>query len=75
VVVGHIVHTGQVFFSDPLTTRVYQSHTPYSARAAARDTFNATDSIYASGGAQSMLTMKRSGSGYIGSIAMGVHRT
>jgi protocatechuate 3,4-dioxygenase beta subunit len=72
VVVGHIVHTGQLFFSDALTSNVYQTGV-YKVRAAARDTFNNTDSVYASGGAQSMLTMKHDGhGGYIGTITLGV---
>jgi protocatechuate 3,4-dioxygenase beta subunit len=73
--VGHVVHTGQLFFSDSLTTRVYQA-APYKSRAASRDTFNNTDSIYQSGGKQSTLTMKRDGKGgYIGTIALGVRKS
>lgn len=75
VVVGHIVHTGQLFFSDALTSKVYATGV-YRSRASARDTFNRTDSIYASGGAQSTLTMNHDGhGGYIGSITLGVHRS
>ncbi len=74
-VVGHIVHTGQLFFSDALTSRVYATGV-YGSRAAARDTFNNSDSIYADGGAQSTLTMNHDGhGGYIGTITLGVHRT
>jgi len=72
-VVGQVVHTGQLYFSDTLTHTVYQSR-PYSARAAARDTFNNADGIYQNGGRQSMLTMKRDGRGFIGSIILGVRR-
>jgi protocatechuate 3,4-dioxygenase beta subunit len=72
--VGHVVHTGQLFFSDTLTAKVYQA-APYRSRAAARDTFNNTDSIYANGGAQSLLTIQRDGhGGYIGSITVGMRR-
>lgn len=75
VVVGHIVHTGQLFFSDALTSKVYGTGV-YRARAAARDTFNRTDSIYARGGAQSTLTMTHDGhGGYIGTLTLGVHRS
>ena len=74
-VVGHVVHTGQLFFSDNLTAKVYQSG-PYRARAAARDTFNNTDGIYQNGGQQSLLSMKRDGhGGFIGSITLGVRRS
>jgi protocatechuate 3,4-dioxygenase beta subunit len=72
--VGHVVHTGQLYFQDTLTARVYRAN-PYKARAAQRDTFNNTDGIFANGGAQSMLTMKRDGhGGYIGSITLGVRK-
>jgi protocatechuate 3,4-dioxygenase beta subunit len=71
---GQVVHTGQLYFSDSLTAKVYR-RSPYSLRTAARDTFNATDGIYANGGSRSMLSLKHSGSGYIGSISMGVHRS
>lgn len=71
---GSVVHTGQLYFPDSLTTRVYQSD-PYRARAAQRDTWNATDGIYRNGGAQSMLTMQRLRSGgYTGAITLGVRR-
>jgi hypothetical protein len=72
--VGHIVHTGQLFFNDALTGSVYRTGV-YRARAASRDTFNNTDSIYANGGAQSMLTMTHDGhGGFIGAITLGVRR-
>jgi protocatechuate 3,4-dioxygenase beta subunit len=75
VIVGHVVHTGQLYFPDSLTGRVYQSE-PYKARAAARDTFNSTDGIYQNGGVQSMLTIKRDGrGGYVGTITLGVRRS
>ena len=74
-VVGHVVHTGQLYFSDALTSKVYQA-SPYKSRAAARDTFNSTDSIYRSGGPQSTLSMKHDGhGGFIGTITLGVHRS
>ena len=72
---GTVVHTGQLYFPDTLTDKVYQTG-PYRARAAARDTRNNTDSIYLNGGPLSTLTMKRTGlAGYTGTIALGVRRT
>jgi len=70
---GNVVHTGQLFFPDTLTDRVYR-RSPYSTRPA-RDTRNATDAIYRNGGSRSMLKVARSGSGYVGAIVLGVHRT
>lgn len=69
---GTIVHTGQLYIADSLTDTVYQSG-PYKARAAGRDTRNSGDNIYAGGGAQSTLTMKRTSTGgYSGTITLGV---
>jgi protocatechuate 3,4-dioxygenase beta subunit len=70
---GRVVHTGQLFFPDTLTDAVYKK-TPYNKRAT-RDTRNATDSIYRNGGNKSVLKLANSGSGYVGAIAMGVHRS
>src|SRR2546429_136932 len=69
---GTVVHTGQLFFPDSLTDVVYQA-SPYSSRPN-RDLRNAQDSIYVNGGKRGMLTVKKSGSAYVGSIAMGLHR-
>jgi protocatechuate 3,4-dioxygenase beta subunit len=71
---GNVVHTGQLFFSDVLTDRIYRS-TPYTRRPN-RTTRNADDSIYVNGGRKSLLTLRRgSAGGYLGTITMGVHRT
>lgn len=73
-VAGHVVHTGQLYFPDSLTQRVYQ-HGAYKSRAAARDTFNRTDGIFQNGGRQSMLTLKSDGhGGYVGAITLGMRR-
>jgi protocatechuate 3,4-dioxygenase beta subunit len=69
---GNVVHTGQLFFSDTLTDAAYK-RLPYSRRPS-RDTRNAQDPIYQSGGRQSTLTLKRKSTGYVGSITMGVRR-
>ena len=69
---GNVVHTGQLFFSDTLTDAVYK-HLPYSRRPS-RDVRNAQDMIYSSGGRQSTLKLTRKGTGYAGTITMGVHR-
>ncbi len=69
---GNVVYTGQLFFSDTLTDAVYR-RSPYSRRPS-RDVRNAQDMIYQSGGRRSTLTLRRKGTGYVGSIAMGVRR-
>jgi protocatechuate 3,4-dioxygenase beta subunit len=68
---GNVVHTGQLFFPDALSDQVYKA-APYSSRGNP-DTTDASDSIYRNGGSKSLLSLKKSGSGYVGSIVMGVH--
>jgi protocatechuate 3,4-dioxygenase beta subunit len=70
---GNVVHTGQFFFNDAVTDAAY-TQAPYNTRGA-RDIRDSNDSIYRNGGSKSLLTMKKSGTGYVGSITMGVHRT
>ncbi|HEX8854207.1 MAG TPA: intradiol ring-cleavage dioxygenase [Thermoleophilaceae bacterium] len=69
---GSVVHTGQLYFSDGLTDAVYR-RSPYKSRGP-RDTRNSADAIYRNGGKRSMLSVRKSGSGYVGTIAMGVQR-
>ena len=70
---GNVVHTGQLYFSDGVTDAVYK-RTPYSRRPN-RETRNADDSLFRDGGRRSLLRLQRSGSGYVGSIKMGVRRS
>ncbi|HZT90891.1 MAG TPA: hypothetical protein VFA05_02530 [Gaiellaceae bacterium] len=70
---GHVSHTGQILFPDPITTQVY-ALTPYSAETVPR-TYNSQDRVYAQqGGARSMLTLHRLGSslgaGFAGAITL-----
>jgi protocatechuate 3,4-dioxygenase beta subunit len=70
---GNVVHTGQLYFSDPVTDVVYR-RSPYAQRPN-RSTRNAADSIYRNGGKRSTLRLVKVGSGYTGSITMGVQRS
>src|SRR5262249_19551701 len=73
---GAVVHTGQLYFPDSLSDTLYRTTAPYRARAARRDTWNATDAIYQDGGAQSMLTLTRTAKGgYAAAITLGVRRS
>jgi protocatechuate 3,4-dioxygenase beta subunit len=67
---GEAVHTGQLYFRDATTRRVYE-RAPYRAHGEP-DTTNASDAIYAGGGAKSLLALRRHGSGYVGRLTMGV---
>jgi hypothetical protein len=69
---GSVVHTGQLFFPAALTSVVYRT-SPYSAHGTEPGTSNPADAIFRNGGSKGMLKLKRSGSGYVGSIVMGVH--
>jgi protocatechuate 3,4-dioxygenase beta subunit len=67
---GNVVHTGQFFFSDDLTDKVYEQ-SPYSSRGA-RDLRNAQDDIFRQAGAHSVLSVLPSGTGYATAINVGV---
>jgi protocatechuate 3,4-dioxygenase beta subunit len=69
---GRVVHTGQLFFNDSLTDAVYRA-APYKSRPN-RDVRNTRDSIFVNGGKRGLLAVTKSGAGYVGAIAMGVHR-
>jgi protocatechuate 3,4-dioxygenase beta subunit len=69
---GNVVHTGQLYFPDGVTDKVY-TRSPYNSRGA-RSTRNSDDSIYRNGGSRSTLKLKKVGSAYTGSITMGVQR-
>ena len=69
---GKVVHTGQLYFPDSVTDAVYRK-APYSRRPN-RDVRNAEDSIYRNGGKRSSLSLRKLGSGYLGTIRMGETR-
>lgn len=69
---GHVAHTGQLFFPEPVSDLVY-ARPPYSRDAAPR-VANSADAIFVEqGGARSMLKLSGDpGSGLAGAIALGV---
>jgi protocatechuate 3,4-dioxygenase beta subunit len=73
---GAAVHTGQVFFDEAVTRKVY-AQPPYAGRGS-YDTPHARDMIYAQAGgstAELRLTRRTGGlKGYVGTIAVGVVR-
>ena len=71
-VAGNVVHTGQLYFPDSLTDRVFRRK-PYRRRGK-RTTRNANDFVFAQGGRQSMLRLRKAGSAYVAGITMGVSR-
>jgi protocatechuate 3,4-dioxygenase beta subunit len=70
---GNVVHTGQLYFPDAVTDAVYR-RAPYNRRPN-RSPRNDGDSIYRNGGRRSTLRLRKSASGYVGSITMGVLRS
>jgi protocatechuate 3,4-dioxygenase beta subunit len=70
---GNVVHTGQLYFPDAVTDAAYK-RAPYSSRPD-REGRNANDFVYRNGGKRSLLRLRRSGSGYVGTIRMGVRRS
>jgi protocatechuate 3,4-dioxygenase beta subunit len=71
-VAGNVVHTGQLYFPDSVTDRVFR-RSPYSRRPH-RTTRNASDFVFANGGRRSMLSLHRRAGAYVAAITMGVHR-
>jgi protocatechuate 3,4-dioxygenase beta subunit len=69
---GAVVHTGQLFFQDKTTAQAYRV-APYTQRPGP-DMLNAQDSIFVNGGRKSILAAKKSGTSWVGSMALGVHR-
>jgi protocatechuate 3,4-dioxygenase beta subunit len=67
---GNVVHTGQLYFPDSVTDRVFRG-APYKRRGR-RKTRNRNDSVFVNGGRRSMLSLRKSGNAYVGRITMGV---
>ena len=54
---GNVVHTGQLFFNDSFTDKVFVSTAPYDTRGHAHA--DSGDNIYAGGGPSTVLNVKR----------------
>jgi protocatechuate 3,4-dioxygenase beta subunit len=67
---GQEVHTGQLYFDEAVTRAVYERD-PYSSRGQT-ETTNSSDGIYAQGGRESTLALRRDGRGYVGRLALGL---
>lgn len=64
--------TSQLFFPAAVSNAVYKT-APYRSHGTTADTSNAADAIFRSGGDRGLLSLGKSGTGYVGSIAMTVH--
>lgn len=69
---GHVSHTGQLFFSDAISTEVYKLG-PYTSDTAAR-VLHAADQVWTQqDGAKSVVELTKSGAGFKGTITLGVN--
>jgi protocatechuate 3,4-dioxygenase beta subunit len=67
--------TGQLYFPDSLTERIYATTSPYRARKGERDVFNANDSIFQrQGGPDTLATVTEQGGAYRAALVIGVDR-
>ena len=65
--------TGQLYFPDAVSERIYATHQPYRERKGERDTFNATDFIFRDqDGAKTLVNVEENGGGYGASLVIGV---
>jgi protocatechuate 3,4-dioxygenase beta subunit len=70
------VITGQLYFPDPITERVYAATSPYRERGTKRDTFNPDDFIFAKqGGRDTILSVQDQGGSYFASLVIGIEQT
>ena len=72
-VAGRVIHTGQLYFPDSVTDRVFRRK-PYNRRRGGR-TRNRGDFVFANGGRRSMLSLRKAGNAYVGSITLGISRS
>jgi protocatechuate 3,4-dioxygenase beta subunit len=66
------VLTGQIFFPEDVSTKVYSTVVPYSERGAERDTLNANDNIAQQAGEASVATVNEAADGYLVALIIGV---
>ncbi len=72
---GNTVHTGQLFFKDRISDKVYDK--ALYAERGERDTTNATDNLFAGGGSQSVVRLRKPkrGKGYRGELTLAVSQS
>ena len=64
--------TGQIFFPDALSSRIYETVAPYSERRAARDTLNGDDWIARRAGDPSFAFVRETGKAYELAMIIGI---
>ena len=71
---GGKVATSQLFFPDALNQFVYENVSPYTDRAAGRDTVNATDGDARDGGDAAFCYVKEEADRYLAGLVIGISR-
>jgi protocatechuate 3,4-dioxygenase beta subunit len=67
--------TGQLYFPDSVSNRVYATHSPYRERKQERDTMNANDFIFLEqNGAETMADTEAAGGSYRAALVIGINR-
>lgn len=68
--------TGQLYFPDTASERIYAAHSPYRERKQDRDTVNANDFIFREeGGEATLAEIEEAGGSYRASLLIGIDRT
>jgi len=68
--------TGQLYFPDTLTERIYATLSPYRERKEERDTMNANDFIFQKqGGAHTLVDVAEEGGAYLAILVLGIDRS
>jgi protocatechuate 3,4-dioxygenase beta subunit len=68
--------TGQLYFADTISERIYATRSPYRERKAERDTFNANDFIFQKqGGADTLVGVEEEGGDYRATLMIGIDRS
>jgi protocatechuate 3,4-dioxygenase beta subunit len=68
--------TGQLYFPDTVSERIYATLSPYRERKAERDTFNANDFIFQKqGGSETLVAVEEDGASCRASLVIGIDRT
>lgn len=68
--------TGQLYFPDTASERIYATLSPYRERRTERDTFNANDFIFRKqDGAETLVPLEEDGGSYRASLVIGIDRT
>ena len=64
--------TGQLYFPDVISERIYATLSPYRERKVERDTFNAHDFIFQKHGSETLVPVEENGGSYRASLVIAI---